>query len=129
MSRPRVRGNNVRFPVFYSDESAAGYDVSKDEAHKLVRQERSATYIDNGHAIKLLTVKAELKTEIESVLGWNVEPWMRHCALNRGRVGQFSIGYPIPYAFEGHITMPKAAIINAGDKTNSEQLRSCLSST
>jgi len=38
---------------------------------------------------------------------------MRATALNEGRRGQFTIGYPIPAAFEGHLTMPIARIINA----------------
>lgn len=34
------------------------------------------------------------------------------CAIQEGRVGQFTIGYPIPYVFEGHLREPRAAEVN-----------------
>jgi hypothetical protein len=53
------------------------------------------------------------QTVIEAGLGWSMPPSrMQDTAVNRGRSGQFPLGYPIPYVFKGHLTEPKAAVVN-----------------
>jgi hypothetical protein len=52
-------------------------------------------------------------TELAQKVGWNIRSArMRASCLNEGRCGQFTIGYPIPPAFKGHLRMPKAALVN-----------------
>lgn len=55
-----------------------------------------------------------VKTEMETKFGWN-PPFGRYrsTALNEGRAGQFSIGYPIPFGWEGSMSPMRVAVVNA----------------
>jgi hypothetical protein len=83
--------------------------------------QRKARVLDGKSALETIAVQLfapvsamDPKTEIEEALGWTPQfGRLRATVLNEGRAGQFPIGYPIPYAFEGHIKMPRAAEVNA----------------
>lgn len=75
--------------------------VTREEARYLVRETNQAMWINRAQDIRWLRPLEDTRCEMEKVIGCMVDKEMRHCALNRGRVGQFTIGYPIPYAYEG----------------------------
>jgi hypothetical protein len=58
-------------------------------------------FINHGKDARVLRPIQDERTDIEKVAGWKIMREMLNTALNRGRVGQFCIGYPIPYAHEG----------------------------
>jgi hypothetical protein len=99
--------------VYYSNQKsseAPAYYVTLDDARAL-RKAGKAFAINSGRDIRLIQ-EYVVQSVVEQVFGWNILGGMRRTALNEGRVGQFSIGYPVPYAFEGHLRMPRAAVIN-----------------
>jgi hypothetical protein len=98
--------------VYHGDEIVE--QVSRDKAREM-KASGNYFFFHHGKDLKRVAVCAPIETEIEQVMGWNIEPWMRHCALNRGRAGQFCLGYDIPYVFEGHLKKPKASEVNAHD--------------
>lgn len=77
-----------------------------------MRNNGEAWSINHGKDVRLKEAYAA-PSPIEELFGSGQIGFMRHTALNEGRCGQFTIGYPIPYAFEGHLKMPKASDVNA----------------
>jgi hypothetical protein len=95
--------------VYVGDEIS--HQVSRTEARKL-KAEGTHYFINCGKDIKRAK-QPDPQTELQEKFGW-MPPFGRYrsSALNEGRVGQFTIGYPIPYAFKGHLKSPKALEIN-----------------
>jgi hypothetical protein len=76
---------------------------------------RAAAHLQNGLAVQLDARRIQMLPAdfIAAKLYIPPEVGFRRSALNEGRCGQFTIGYPIPYAFEGHLRSPRARDVNA----------------
>lgn len=86
--------------------------VSRERAREM-KAAGTHSFINHGQDLRLIQVMPSGKTLAEKKLGWRPPNGrLRASVLNEGRVGQFTIGYPIPYAWEGHLRMPRAEVIN-----------------
>jgi hypothetical protein len=95
--------------VYTGDEVT--HQVTREEA-RAMKLSGTHYFINHGKDIRRAK-QPDPQTEIQERFGW-MPPFGRYrsSALNEGRVGQFTIGYPIPYAFKGHLKAPKALEIN-----------------
>lgn len=87
-------------------------EVSREEA-RAMKAAGTHFFINHGKALRQVARCVEVFTELEQELGWFPKgKLLKASVLCQGRVGQFTIGYPIPYAFEGHLRMPRASVVN-----------------
>lgn len=103
--------------VYYSSQDfkeAPAYFVSREEARKLKKDKRGF-FVNHGKDMCLIG-QPEPLTAIEELTGWNTPTGLKISVLHPGRCGQNIANYPIPYVFDGHLTDPKAYIVNGTDR-------------
>lgn len=100
--------------------SGISCQVTREQAREM-RDAGTHYFINHGKALRS-AIPQSPRTELEEALDWNM-PFgrMRASALNEGRSGQFFIGYPIPYVFEGRPLNMKVSVVNAGDPVHQPQ--------
>lgn len=100
--------------IFFAHENRVFREVDRSEARSF-KLRGEAYFINHGKDMRLNDDRArisQIETE-DGVLFLRWGGYMNSTLLNRGRSGQFH--YPIPYVYEGHLTMPRAARVNGTD--------------
>src|SRR5437762_914703 len=92
----------------------------KDSPDYYVSKTTKKSMLKHGRAVELddgsLQLKAPFRDSMlrERLIVYRdvmyILPHMEHSAMNRGCE---DICYPVPYCFEGHLTSPRAAVVNA----------------
>lgn len=96
--------------------------VTRERAREL-KEAGTHFFINAGKALRKVKVCEPTSTEIEHKMGWNVARGLQSSVLGRGaatHTGRQDKSrwhrvphYPVPYAFEGHLKTPRAAVVNA----------------